>query len=178
MVRTFSVLSPSSSYPISLLLLLLLAKGTRLDGGEGRGLARARLDRRSRKNFGKTLNPFPFPRTILSSILSSFLTIFYMFRTSLTATEARIGLRVKETVNESAPRSVRRKRSNTTPSETQSLPSRRKRRSLPLNSVKQRRSEWHEERGERKYSLMKSYKFFGDMTSTHLFSLFLLLYVI
>jgi hypothetical protein len=103
-----------------------------------------------------------------------------MFRTSLTVTEGKTGLRVKETVNESAPRSVRRKRSNTTPSETQSLPSRRKRRSLPLNSVKQRRSEWHEERGERKYSLMKSYKpiIFGDTTSTLFFSLFLLLYVI
>jgi hypothetical protein len=128
----------------------------------------------------KLLSPPSISRLILSSILSSFLTIFYKFRTSLTATEARIGLRVKETVNESAPRSVRRKRSNTTPSETQSLPSRRKRRSLPLNSVKQRKSEWHEERGERKYSLMKSYKLiiFGDMTSTLFFSLFLLLYVI
>jgi len=100
------------------------------------------------------------PRLIYPFILSSFLTIFHMFRTTLTATEGKTGLRAKETVNESAPRSERRKRSNTMPSETPSLPSRRKRRSLPLNSVKQRRSEWHEERGERKYSLMKSYKLF------------------
>jgi hypothetical protein len=125
-------------------------------------------------------NHFIRPSRVSSSgqSLPPFLTIFYMFRTSLTATEARIGLRVKATVNESAPRSERRKRSNTMPSETPLLPSRRKRRSLPLNFVKQRRSEWHEERGERKYSLMKSYKFLSDMTSTLFFSLFLLLYVI
>jgi hypothetical protein len=131
-----------------------------LDRGEGRVGGSKTGPKNVRRNFGKTFNLFPFLRLNLSSILYSFLTIFYMFRTSLTVTEARIGLRVKETVNESAPRSVRRKRSNTMPSETPSLPSRRKRRSLPLNSVKQRRSEWHEERGERKYSLMKSYKFF------------------
>ena len=93
------------------------------------------------------------------------------------ATGARIGRRARVMENELVPRSVRRKRSNTMPSETPSLPSRRRRRSLPLSSVKQRRSEWHEERGERKYSLMKSYKpIIGETTST-LFSFFYFLTV-
>jgi hypothetical protein len=92
---------------------------------------------------------------------------------NLTSDYANTHRRVKVTVNELAPREVRRKRSNTMPSETPSPPSRRKRRSLPLNSEKPRRTVWQGGRGERKSLQMKSYKLSSYKTDFRLwFSLF------
>jgi hypothetical protein len=86
------------------------------------------------------------------------------------------GSKVRVRERRSAPRVEKRRKSNTTPSVTPSLPSRRRRRSLPLSSVKPRRSEWPDESEERRSLLTRSFKLLVimTMTSRYFFPLYVL----
>jgi hypothetical protein len=74
------------------------------------------------------------------------------------------GLRskAKDPVTESTKRPVTRRRSSTTPLVTQSSRPRRRRRSLPLSYERPRRTEWPDEREERRSSPTRSYKPLGS----------------